>query len=105
MGYRSSWKGFLKLAQIVCPVKLYRATAEADEQKFTAINPKTGNKLDFHRFDSVTGEHVEYKNMGKGIEVAAGVYAQVTKDELDDVAPPTVHTIDIRELVPRAGLS
>lgn len=105
MAYRSVWKGFLKLAQIACPVALYAATAEADKQSFTLINRETGNKLKFSRVDSVTGDTVEYSDMAKGVEVAARVYEEVTQDELDGVAPSSAHTIAIEELVPRAGIS
>ena len=78
MAPRANWKGFLKLAQVVCPVKIYGATAEADKQKFTAVNPETGNKLDFQRVDSVTGAKVEFKDMAKGVEVGTGAYAIVS---------------------------
>jgi len=105
MAYRSVWKGFLKLALITCPVKLYAATSEADRQKFTTVNGKTGNKVDFQRVDSVTGEPVESADLAKGIEIAAGKYAIVTAEEIEGVAPPSTHTIDIQELVPRGGIS
>jgi DNA end-binding protein Ku len=104
MAYRSVWKGFLKLAQIACPVALYAATGEAEHRSFTMINPKTGNKVDFSRVDSVTGEAIAFADMAKGIEVAAGVYKEVTKDELAGIAPPSIHTIEIEELVPRDGI-
>jgi DNA end-binding protein Ku len=104
MAYRSVWKGFLRLAQIACPVKLYAATAEAERQKFTFINPETGNKVDFNRVDSGTGKAVAFADMAKGVEVATGVYKVVTAAELEDAAPRSAHTIAIEELVPRSGI-
>jgi Ku protein len=102
MAYRSVWKGFLRLAQIACPVVLYSATGEADRQRFATINPATGNKVNQQWVDAGTGELVEAK--GKGIEVAPGVYKQVTDEEIEAAAPNSTHTIAIAELVPRAGI-
>lgn len=114
MAPRSVWKGFLKLALITCPVKLYAATAEADRQKFTMVSARTGNKADFQRLDSITGEVLEFKDLAKGVEVASGKYAIVTDEEIAGVAPPSATVkiadqersgvIEIRELVPRTGI-
>src|SRR5579872_7287967 len=115
MALRSVWKGFLKLALITCPVKLYAATGEGERQKFTMVSAKTGNKVNFQRVDSVTGEELEFKDLAKGVEVASAKYAIVTEDEIAGVAPPSATVklgeeersgvIEIAELVPRTGIS
>jgi DNA end-binding protein Ku len=105
MAYRSVWKGFLKLALITCPVKLYGATSESDGQEFTLINRPTGNKIEMDRVDSVTRALVAKDDIGKGIEVATGKYAEITAEEIESVAPSSAHTIEIEELVPRTGVS
>jgi DNA end-binding protein Ku len=115
MAYRSVWKGFLKLALITCPVKLYAATAEPERQRFTQINKATGNKIAMQRTDAVTGAVVEAENVGRGVEVAAGRYELVTDDEIAGVAPASATVklgeeeragvIEIAELVPRNGIA
>jgi DNA end-binding protein Ku len=42
--------------------------------------------------------------MVKGVEVASGKYTAVAPDEIEAVAPASVHTIEIAELVPRGGI-
>jgi DNA end-binding protein Ku len=96
MAYRAVWKGFLRLALITCPVKLYAATGEAERQKFTQVNGATGNKVSVRRVDSVTGNTVENDSIRKGVEVATSRYAIVTDEEIEDIAPPSA-TIAKRE--------
>lgn len=106
MAYRSVWKGFLKLALVTAPVKLYRATAEADDAiKLTQFNRATGNRVEQHIFDSVTGEAVAKDQIAKGVEVAAGRYAEVTDEEIAAAAPRSRLIIDISQLVPPSGIA
>ena len=104
MAYRSVWKGFLKLAQIMCPVTLYSATGEIEKQKFSQISAKTLNKVDFLRKDSITGEQLEYADLTKGIEIASGKYTEITSEEIAACAPRSAFVIDIEELVPPSGI-
>ncbi len=104
MTYRSVWKGFLRLALITCPVKLYAATGEAERRHFNQINTATGNKIETQRIDAVTGDPVEKDDVGRGVEIAAGKYAHVTDEEIAGAAPESAHTVKIEELVPRGGI-
>jgi DNA end-binding protein Ku len=104
MAYRSVWKGYLKLAQIMCPVTLYAATGELERQKFSQISKKTLNKVDFLRKDSVTGEELQFSDLTKGIEVAAGKYTEITEDDISACAPRSAFSIEIEELVPPSGI-
>lgn len=105
MAPRSTWKGFLKLALITCPVKLYKATSEDEPASFTQINRKTLHRVETRRFDAVTGKEVPSEDIGRGVEIATGKYVEVTDDELAAGAPPSALVLEIDELVPAAGMS
>lgn len=119
MAPRAVWTGFLRLALITCPVKLYAATGEAKRQKFTQVNKETGNRVSIKHVDALTGDTVENDSIAKGVEVATGKYVIVTEQEIEDVAPPSATVakrpgppeepeqpgvISIEELVPRDGI-
>ena len=101
MAPRANWKGFLRLSLVTCPVALYPATSDTEKVSFNQINRKTGNRIKYQRVDAVTGEDVDNADIVKGYKVDADSYIEVTKDELDNIALESNHTIDIDRFVPR----
>jgi hypothetical protein len=45
MAPRASWKGYLKLSLVSCPIALYPAASSSERVSFNRINKKTGNRL------------------------------------------------------------
>jgi DNA end-binding protein Ku len=101
MAPRANWKGFLRLSLVTCPVALYPATSDTEKVSFNQINRKTGNRIKYQRVDAVTGEDVDNADIVKGYKVDTDSYIEVTKDELDNIALESNHTIDIDRFVPR----
>jgi DNA end-binding protein Ku len=101
MAPRANWKGFLRLSLVTCPVALYPATSDTEKVSFNQINRKTGNRIKYQRVDAVTGEDVDNADIVKGYKVDTDAYIEVTKDELDNIALESNHTIDIDRFVPR----
>jgi DNA end-binding protein Ku len=101
MAPRANWKGFLRLSLVTCPVALYPATSDTEKVSFNQINRKTGNRIKYQRVDAVTGEDVDNGDIVKGYKVDTDSYIEVTKDELDNIALESNHTIDIDRFVPR----
>jgi len=101
MAPRANWKGFLRLSLVTCPVALFPATSDTEKVSFNQINRKTGNRIKYQRVDAVTGEDVENENIVKGYKIDTDTYIEVTKDELDNIALESNHTIDIDRFVPR----
>lgn len=101
MAPRANWKGFLRLSLVTCPVALYPATSDTEKVSFNQINRKTGNRIKLQRVDAVTGEDVDNADIVKGYKVDTDSYIEVTKDELDNIALESNHTIDIDRFVPR----
>jgi DNA end-binding protein Ku len=104
MAPRANWKGFLRLSLVTCPVALFPATSESEKVSFNQINRKTGHRIKYAKVDAETGEEVANDDIVKGYKVDTDTYIEVTKDELDDIALESTHTIEIDEFVPRSDI-
>ena len=104
MAPRANWKGFLRLSLVTCPVALYPATSDTEKVSFNQINRKTGHRIKYAKVDADTGEEVATEDIMKGYKVDADTYIEVTKDELDDIALDSTHTIEIDEFVPKTDI-
>ncbi|MGH6778236.1 MAG: Ku protein [Bradyrhizobium sp.] len=104
MAPRANWKGFLRLSLVTCPVALYPATSDAEKVSFNQINRKTGHRIKYLKVDTDSGEEVANEDIVKGYKVDSDTYIEVTKDELDDIALESTHTIEIDEFVPKADI-
>ncbi len=104
MAPRANWKGFLRLSLVTCPVALFPATSDTEKVSFNQINRKTGHRIKYAKVDADTGEEVASDDIMKGYKVDTDTYIEVTKEELDDIALESTHTIEIDEFVPRADI-
>jgi DNA end-binding protein Ku len=104
MAPRANWKGFLRLSLVTCPVALYPATSDSEKVSFNQINRKTGHRIKYAKVDADTGEEVSNEDIVKGYKVDTDTYIEVTKDELDDIALESTHTIEIDEFVPKTDI-
>ena len=104
MAPRANWKGFLRLSLVTCPVALYPATSDTEKVSFNQINRKTGHRIKYAKVDADTGEEVAADDIMKGYKVDTDTYIEVTKEELDDLALESTHTIEIDEFVPRSDI-
>jgi DNA end-binding protein Ku len=104
MAPRANWKGFLRLSLVTCPVALYPATSDTEKVSFNQINRKTGHRIKYTKVDADTGEEVASEDIVKGYKVDTDTYIEMTKDELDDIALESTHTIEIDEFVPKADI-
>lgn len=104
MAPRANWKGFLRLSLVTCPVALYPATSDTEKVSFNQINRHTGHRIKYMKVDAETGDEVASDDIVKGYKVDTDTYIEVTKDELDDIALESTHTIEIDEFVPKADI-
>lgn len=101
MAARPSWKGFLKLSLVSCPVALFPATSTRERIAFHILNRKTGDRTRNLVVDAATQEPVEPEDRIRGYEVNRGEYVLVEDEELEKVQIESTHTIDIEKFVPR----
>jgi DNA end-binding protein Ku len=104
MAPRANWKGFLRLSLVTCPVALYPATSDTEKVSFNQINKKTGHRIKYSKVDADTGEEVANEDIIKGYKVDTDTYIEVSKEELDDIALDSTHTIEIDEFVPKEDI-
>jgi len=104
MAPRANWKGFLRLSLVTCPVALFPATSDTEKVSFNQINRKTGHRIKYAKVDADTGEEVSSEDIVKGYKVDTDTYIEVSRDELEDIALESTHTIEIDEFVPTTDI-
>ena len=98
---RPTWKGYLKLSLVSCPVALYPATSTRQRISFHIMNRKTGDRTKYLVVDSETGEPVEPEDRVRAYEFSKNNYVYIEDEELESVKIESTHTIDIDNFVPR----
>jgi DNA end-binding protein Ku len=100
MAGRALWKGFLKFAEISCPVALHSAASTSERVSFNTLNRKTGNRVKREYVDIDTWKVVEREDQIKGYEVDDGRYILFEPDELAAAVPQSDKTLRIQSYVP-----
>jgi DNA end-binding protein Ku len=100
MAARASWKGYLQLSLVSCPVALYPATGDQEKVHFHRINRRTGHRIHMQNVDAETGEVVERDDLGRGYETSKGDIVTIEDEELEAIALESRRTIQIDSFVP-----
>jgi len=96
---RASWRGFLKIAELTCPVVLYAAISTAERLSFHTLNRSTGNRVRRQFVDQESGEVVEPDDQVKGYEVGQGEYVVLEPDEIAAAVPESDKTLLVQNFV------
>ena len=80
---RTIWKGFLRIAEVSCPVALYTAASTSDRITLHTLNRVTGNRVRRLFVDSDTGDLVAQDDQVKGYEASHGDYIMLDPDEVE----------------------
>jgi DNA end-binding protein Ku len=95
MAGRATWKGYLKLSLVSCPVKLYPATsASAGKISFNLLHKDTLNRVQQRYHDPELGE-IDRADLVKGYQFEKDRYVTVSNEELDEIEIESSKTIDI----------
>jgi DNA end-binding protein Ku len=100
MAPRPSWRGYLRLSLVTCPVAMLPATSEAEKVRFHTLNRATGNRVLVCYVDAETGKPVDDEDQVKGYEREDGELVMLEDEELQAVALESARTIDIDCFVP-----
>ncbi len=101
MAARYSWKGFLKLSLVSCPVHLAPATSSRERVSFHLLNPKTNNRIQSRTVDPETDEEIPRGELVRGYEFEKGRYVIVSPEELEELEIESSKTIDLTRFVKR----
>ncbi len=99
MAPRANWKGFLKIAELSCPVALYTAASTSDRIAFHTINRATGNRVRRQFVDSDTGKPVERDDQVKGYEVGQGDYIMLDPEDIAAAVPDSDKTLAVSAFI------
>lgn len=84
---RASWKGFLTIAEVTCPVGLYAAVSSSERIVLHTVNRSTGDRVSRRFVDAGTGEPVEADDQVKGYEVGKDEYVVLEPEEVAAAVP------------------
>lgn len=99
MAPRANWKGFLKIAEVQCPVALFTAASTSDRISLHMLNRATGHRLRRQFVDSVTGRPVNSEDQVKGYEVSRDEYVVLEDEEIAAAVPESDKTLAVRAFV------
>jgi len=89
---QSLWNGSLLISgDVEVPVRVYPAVRET-RVSFRQINRRTGNPITYRRCDSVTGEEIDYADVGRGYEIGDTI---IPIDDDLIPAPPSSRVINL----------
>jgi DNA end-binding protein Ku len=101
---RASWKGYLKLSLVSCPVKLFPATsASAGKISFNLLHKDTLNRVQQKYHDPELGE-IDRADLVKGYQFEKDKYVVVTAEELEEIEIESSKTVDIDGFVDAAEI-
>ena len=98
MAPRASWKGYLKLSLVSCPVRLYPATSASERITFNQLHKKTHNRINMKPVDPELGL-VERADLVKGYEYEDKQYVIIEEGDLEAVRIESNHTLNIEAFV------
>jgi len=98
MAPRASWKGYLKLSLVSCPVRLYPAVSASERIAFNQLHKQTHNRINMKPVDPELGL-VERSDLVRGYEYEDKQYVIIDDADLDAVRIESSHTLNIEAFV------
>jgi DNA end-binding protein Ku len=104
MAARPTWKGYLRLSLVSCPIRLYPATTRRERVSFHLLDPKTHNRIELRPHEPGSGREVPRDTLVRGYEFDKGRYVVVDEDEIDALKVESSETIDLVRFVDASEL-
>jgi len=98
MAPRASWKGYIKLSLVSCPVRLYPAVSAGEKISFNQLHKDTHNRINMKPVDPELGL-VERSDLVRGYEYEDKQYIIVEDSDLEAVRIESNHTLNIEAFV------
>ena len=103
MPARSIWSGSVSFGLVNIPIKLYTAVRDSTVH-FHLLHAKDMSRLQRKLVCAAEGKEVPKEEIVRGFEVAPDQYVVVDDKELEDLAPKSTRTIEIRDFVDLGGI-
>jgi DNA end-binding protein Ku len=98
MAPRASWKGYIKLSLVSCPVRLYPAVSGGEKIRFNQLHKETHNRINMKPVDPELGM-VERADLVRGYEYEDKQYIIIDDSDLEAVRLESNHTLNIEAFV------
>ena len=98
MAPRASWKGYIKLSLVSCPVRLYPAVSASERISFNQLHKDTHNRINMKPVDPELGL-VERADLVRGYDYEDKQYIIIEDSDLDAVRIESNHTLNIEAFV------
>ena len=98
MAPRASWKGYIKLSLVSCPVRLFPAVSSSDRISFNQLHKDTHNRINMKPVDPELGL-VERSDLVRGYEYEDKQYIIIDDEDLEAVRIESNHTLNIEAFV------
>jgi len=95
---RATWKGHLKLALVTCPVRLFKATGEAEKLAAHFLHRETLKRIRMVPFEPALG-HVARTDLVSGYEVDDERYVVLDEADFAEIREPSDKTLSIEAFV------
>lgn len=95
MAARAVWTGVIKIAEIICPVKMYTAATTSDRISLHMINRRTGHRLSRVYVDNKTQKPVHMEDQVKGYETHEGSYVVLEPEEIAAAVPQSDKSLTV----------
>jgi DNA end-binding protein Ku len=96
---RASWKGYLKIAEVTCPVALTAAASSSERIALHLVNRKTGHRVHRQFVDAVTGKPVEPDDRVKGYEIEKDEHLVLEPEEILAAVPESDKTLTVSAFI------
>jgi DNA end-binding protein Ku len=101
---RATWKGFLKIAELTCPVGLYAAVSSSERIVLHTVNRSTGSRVSRQYVDAATGAPVGAEDQVKGYEVGKDEYVFLEPEEIAAAVPESDKRLTVSAFVDRGEI-
>src|SRR5918995_351469 len=98
MAPRPTWKGYLRLSLVSCPVRVYSAIARKEKVSFILLHKDSHNRVRIKPHDPELGP-VERSDLVKGYQYEKGRYVVFTEDDLEKIQIESRKAIVIEKFV------
>lgn len=95
---RASWRGYLKLALLSCPIRLYKATGQAEKLSGHYLHKDTRNRIQMIPHDPELGK-IDRSDLVMGYPAGDNRHVVLTDDDLREITDPSDRTLSIESFV------
>ncbi|PXA97819.1 Ku protein [Nostoc sp. 3335mG] len=99
MAARAVWSGAIKIAEIVCPVKMYTAATTSERISLHLVNRDTSHRLKRVYVDEKTNKPVDREDQVKGYETSEGHYVVLEPEEVAAAVPESDKVLKVDRFI------